>query len=316
MIWIAWEKHRRTIELSKALGATLFIFDFDTMYIFRLIKSSLKTFITISKHRPNVLIVQNPSMILATLACILKNIFKYKLVIDRHSNFRLDNKNSFSMRIFHRLSNYTLENADITIVTNDDAKKIVEEKKGRCIILPDKIPHLSKKADLSLKGKFNIVNISSFSRDEPYEEVIRAASLLGDNIIIYITGNFNKIDSEIRENLPKNVIFTGFIKEEEFIDLLFNSDIIMDFTTAELTLVCGGYEAMATEKPFITSYTNTLKKYYKNYVYYTNNRASDIASSVLYIRANLEQSKKNMIMLKKEKIEEWEFQFQCLKNLL
>lgn len=67
-IWISWEKQRRSIELSKRLGCKLYII--EKSGLFRYPYSIFKTILILIKERPDLFFVQNPSMFLATLACI------------------------------------------------------------------------------------------------------------------------------------------------------------------------------------------------------------------------------------------------------
>ena len=143
-VWITWESHRRSKELAKAFGAELITIDYSDASFWRYPLSIIKTIIVLFKKRPNILFVQNPSIILTTLASLLKPVFQYDLIVDRHSNFRFStmNSSSFKWRVFHMLSKCTVKQADLTIVTVESLKKLVNEWQGRGAILQDKIPKM------------------------------------------------------------------------------------------------------------------------------------------------------------------------------
>ena len=319
-VWISWEIHRRTRELSKTFGADLFVYNCDSSHgpFLRYILSSFYTIRYLFSSRPDILIVQNPSLFLASLACLLKIYFKYKLVVDRHTNFWLEAENSFRPKalVFTLFSKYSLRHADLTIVTNTYLKDIVEKKGGRGFVLTDKLPALERKNKKDLVGRWNIVFISTFSDDEPYLEVFKAAKLIQSDVFIYVTGNFKKIMDRIPEEMPPNLVLTGFLEEQDFIDLLFSADAIMDFTTAEWTLVCGGYEAISAGKPFITSDKVVLREYFNKGTIFAENNYLSISDAVNSIISRYNQYESEIKALKGEKTIEWTLQFSKLLELM
>jgi glycosyltransferase involved in cell wall biosynthesis len=319
-VWISWEIHRRTRELANAFGADLFVYNCDSSNgpVLRYVLSSFYTIRYIFRSRPDILIVQNPSLVLASLACLLKTFFNFKLVVDRHTNFWLEAENSFRPKalVFALFSKYSLRHADLTIVTNPYLKGIVEEKGGRGFVLTDKLPALERRNNKSLNGRWNIVFISTFSDDEPYLEVFKAARSINPDVYIYVTGNFKKIMNHIPKDMPPNLVLTGFLEEQDFIDMLFSADAIMDFTTAEWTLVCGGYEAISAGKPFITSDKIVLREYFNKGTVFVENNYLEISNGVNTIINNLSQYESEIKVLKDEKNIEWAGEFSKLLEFM
>ena len=66
-IWISWETQRRSIELAKKINCELYII--EAKGVMRYPISIFKTLLIIFKTKSDVLFVQNPTMILATVAC-------------------------------------------------------------------------------------------------------------------------------------------------------------------------------------------------------------------------------------------------------
>ena len=87
-LWIAWESQRRSIELARKFNCVLYIFEYEG-YL-RYPKCILKTLLILKKLKPEILFVQNPSMVLAALACSYKILSGVFLVVDRHSNCLLN----------------------------------------------------------------------------------------------------------------------------------------------------------------------------------------------------------------------------------
>jgi glycosyltransferase involved in cell wall biosynthesis len=279
-------------------------------------KSIYKTLSIIHEQKPDVLFVQNPSMILATLACLCKFFWKYYLVVDRHTTFLLNKeyKNTPRLIIFKIFNRLTIRFADMTIVTNGFLADIVKNLKGNPFILPDMIPDLKGSKIKGLKGKRNILLISSFSIDEPIQEVLSAMALLkNDDVYLYITGNYNKLDAEMLHSAPQNVIFTGFLDEHEFINMLFTVDAIMVLTTADSCMLCGCYEAVSAGKPLITSDKEVLRSYFTEAVF-VDNTAMGIQNGILKTVGEIDYYEKQIHDLKKRLVNQWEKRYLMLEN--
>jgi glycosyltransferase involved in cell wall biosynthesis len=317
IIWISWENQRRSVELAKVIGAEFYMIESSKKGIFRYAESSIKTIKLLKKIRPKLIFVQNPSVVLAALACILKYYFKYTVIVDRHTNFKIGKTIDCNpaFMTFRLLSLYSLRAADLTIVTNYSLVELVKKKGGTGFVLTDKIPGIKKNKEKQLIGEINLVFICTFATDEPYLEVIQACRELPESVYIYITGNHHKIRDEINNlKIPKNLVFTGFLEEQDYIDLLFSCDAIMDLTTLEYCLVCGGYEAMAAGKPLLTSNTQTLKEYYYKGARFCDNSAKDITYNIVAMISDLKMIEEEILELRVEKDGKWMTNFHELKT--
>ncbi len=315
-IWISWETQRRSVELANILNCQLYIIEFSGFL--RYPKSILKTISIISKSDCQIVFVQNPSMLLATVACIYKIFFGKKIVVDRHTTFRLDKPKSYSFNylIFSLLNKLTLRVADITLVTNKYLAAIVRETKGNPYILPDKLPVLEPTDKIELSSKLNIMFIASFAEDEPIEEVLKALDLIKNSqFTLYVTGNDKKLDSRLKDKAPTNVVFTGFLKEPDFVNLLFAVDAVMVLTTATYCMLCGCYEGVVACKPLITSRKQVLQEYFKGSVF-VDNTVQGIAKGLTEMITNFETYKANTIMLKNTIELNWQKKFLKLESIL
>ena len=263
VIWITWEDHRRSRELAAHLGVPLFAYVSQRPYPLRVVQLTVRTLRLFVSVRPDLIVVQNPSIVLTTLACALRRALKYKVVVDRHSNFKqqeLGNR-SLKWRTFHFLSKYTVRAADVTIVTNETLSELVKSWGGRGFVLPDKIPTLSVCSGRSLADKPTIALISSHAADEPLKEALQAAALAED-LNFYITGHPARTVAAFPDLLRDNVHLTGYLPEAEYQSLLASADAVMTLTTAPNTLLCGAYEAVAMGKPLIISDQEALTRYF------------------------------------------------------
>lgn len=316
-IWITWENHRRSIEIAKALNAKIFIIESHLPRFIRYIVNVVKTIYILLKEKPNIVFVQNPSIVLSALTCSLKKILKYKLVVDRHTNFKIGRKIiNISHLIFEFLSNYTIKSADLTIVTNNYLKLFVKKKGGNSFVLPDKIPFLQQKDKFKIFGKYNVAFICTFSDDEPFFDVIISVLNLPNDIYVYITGDYNKYLKKIPNKIPDNIVFTGYLPEQDYIDLLFSVDVIIDFTELDWCLVCGGYEAMAADKPFITSNKKALRDFYTSGTVFCDHGPDNISSAIINVFNNLNKFQNEIKSLKINKNYKWLNDFVKLNKVL
>lgn len=314
-VWVTWEWQRRSIELAKKLGCELFIIEFKG--ILRYPKSLFKTVNLLVKTKPDILFVQNPSMILGAFACIYRLFKETPIVIDRHTTFPLDRrgKSLFYIFIFELLHRFTLKYADLTIVTNDFLAKLVQRCKGNPFVLPDKIPDINPTQKIHLKGKRNILLISSFNWDEPIGAVLEAMRHIEESIHLYISGNYNKLNSSIISSVPSNVSFTGFLEDQEFTNMVFSVDIVMVLTTLDHCMLCGCYEAVAAGKPLITSEKDVLQDYFKGAIF-VDNSSADIAYKIHVAIKSADVLEGKMGQLKETLETRWEAKYTQLETQL
>lgn len=277
-IWNGWESHRRTREICTDLGIPCFV---ETRELPRLLKYPYfmsRTLRLLARTRPDGLLVQSPSIVLALWAVVLKRVFRFALVIDAHNEgVRPYQK---ALRRWSALYRHMQRQADLTVVTNDRLGTVVVRNGGRPFVLPDRLPAVSEIRPAELRGRHRIVCISTFASDEPYEEVIEAGRLLGDDTYLYLTGNPGRLPASLRRRAAENVVFTGYLSDEDYWRTLKAATAVLDVTRLDDCLVCGGYEAVALEKPLIVTDTPVLRALFSKGTVYTRNSAEDISSAI------------------------------------
>lgn len=310
-IWITWEKQRRNRSLSNALNAQLIVLEYQGNRWLRYIILSFKTLRLIINEKPDFIIAQNPSIVLGLLAGITGKLLRIPSVMDAHNAglFPLEGKS----KILNILARYINSLSDIVIVSNENLRIYLEQFGINAVAIPDPIPVIQTKKIYKIRDdRFSVIYICSWSKDEPYNEVIEAANLLGDSYIVYITGKVKVEMEKLAKNLPDNVELTGFLSEEEYDSLLSACDVAMTLTMREDCLVCGAYEGVATGKPLILSDKIALRNYFNSGTVFTENKSTMIANSIIKCRENyellvheVEDLKKNKIKHMKEIIKEF-----------
>lgn len=314
-IWLTWENQRRNIGLSRAFGASLFQFEHKGNRVARYCVSLFKSLVTLIKERPTLIFVQNPSMVLALFAVSYGRIASVPVVVDAHNAglVPFGGRKSWA----NKVAAHTIRKAALTIVTNGNLKKYVERQGGTAFVLTDVIPSFSLKCEKKdLKGKFNVLFICSFAEDEPFGEVFRAAGELDMSISIYVTGNARRVEKGLLNRLPENVVLTGYLPEDQYVQLLHQVDLVIDLTTREDCLVCGGYEALAAEKPLIVSGRRVLREYFSKGALFTDNTSSNLADQIRLAKADIEKLRRQIVELKRKKLEEWNEMAEQFETLL
>lgn len=322
-IWVSWEDHRRSRELSNALGVDFYPLISESPRWKRYPVLLFKTIILLLKKRPTTVFVQNPSIVLTSAVVFLKGIFRYIVIVDRHSNFKFEHESSKSLkwRLFHFLSRYTLKNADLTVVTNEHLKQICEKIGGRSVVLQDRIPNMNRLCgevapsfiDFS-KDLFHVMAVTTFNEDEPIYEIIEAAKMLHSRYRVYFTGNYRKMFTDADRDIFERfgIIFTGFIDEGSYKGLMWESDAVLVLTKKEHILNCGAYEAIALKKPMVLSDTNAIRNYFNFGAVYSNCSSEDIYKCLLDLENSttvlLAQFPNGEILMRKK----WEVNFSNL----
>jgi glycosyltransferase involved in cell wall biosynthesis len=305
VIWISWENHRRTDEICDYLSIKPYVIVSSRSSLIRyfyLIKETIKT---ISRSKPSTLIVQNPSIVLAAIAVMLQYVFRYQLIVDAHNEAIQPYTHDkgiirFVARLLMRYSKYT-------IVTNKYLAEIVEDSGGQAIILPDRVPRIGQIAPIQLAlDSFNIILIATYAADEPITQIIGAACALEDKVTLYVTGNFSRLENSYTESLPSNIVFTGFLSNENYWSYLNSANAIIDLSLKDNCLVCGAYEAVAVSTPLILSNNKASMEYFNKGALFTDNSAEDIKRVFLLSIKEHVQLVNEVTVLKQELTVGWQ----------
>ncbi len=306
--WISWESHRRTDGICDYLAISPDVQLCDGGVVGRYLCRIRKTFGLIRNGETRVLIVQNPSIVLATYAVFLRFLYRYKLIVDAHNEaiqpYVHDNA------IVRFVSRQLMKRADLTIVTNGFLANIVEDCGGTPFVLPDRIPQVAPRDESNgvvlNEGTFNLVLIATYAADEPVREVIEAARHLQGAITLYVTGNEKKLDAEYRDSLPDNIVFTGFLSNEDYWGYLRAADAIIDLTSMDNCLVCGAYEAVAVETPLILSNNKASMAYFSKGTLFSDNSTEDIGKLLAALPGKHAQLCDDMKTLRRELTASWQ----------
>jgi glycosyltransferase involved in cell wall biosynthesis len=282
---LSWFEHRRMRELCAGLGFEFIVLNTHFQGMTRYLLLATRTISLLVRRRPDILVVQNPSLVLTALSIAIRGAFGYRIVVDAHNEAVIPFINR--QRWVNRVSRWILRRADLTIVTNRHLAEIVKERGGRPFSLPDRIPTPPQGAVRPLGAGFNVVLIATFAPDEPLASVFEAVR--GTQVDLYVTGNHRKLEKSVAATVPRNVSFTGFLDEEGYWCLLKAADAIVDLTLMPNCLVCGAYEALALGKPMVLSNNPASVGLFGGVAVFTDNTPSDIRRALQKVRLECAQ---------------------------
>jgi glycosyltransferase involved in cell wall biosynthesis len=315
-LFIAWIAHSRRSQLiADKLQIRLYtIQSLERRYAYAPIRYALQAARTLSilaRERPRLVFVQNPPIFAVLVVYLYAKLYRAQYVIDSHTGALLAPWWRWSLPMHAFLS----RRAVTTIVTNTHLKALVDSWNANAFILRDIPTTFPEGKAFSLNGKFSIAVINTFSPDEPLQAVMEAATAL-PQVQFYVTGDPLRAKKSLLQAKPDNVDWTGFLPDEEYLGLLRAVHAVMVLTTDNHTMQRGACEAVALGKPIITSDWPVLKEYFDKGTIHVDNSAQSIRKAVTTMQTERERLENEIVVLQKERWQEWEHKGAALRELL
>ena len=287
-VWISWHKVPRSQNIAKFINVPLYEYYENDNIFKRHVFSSLWTMKFLFKNKPDIVFLHY-SYLLLFIVAVYKKIFAKNTVIiaDCHNKALRRKVSGVASVIYEKIKQYSFKNTDITIITNKGLIRDIEHYSKNFFILPDKIPDFEFKTDIQ-RNETYCVYISTFSVDEPLEEVIEAFKNLGSKVNLYWTGNKNKVSIDTME-IPNNIKFTGYLEYSEYYKLISNADCLLLLTSEDDCLQCGAYEGLNAGIPLVISDNKASREYFSDSAVYVKIDEESIAAGVLKAIENQEK---------------------------
>ncbi len=279
--------------------------------LFKYIDQSWKTLRILLRDRPEVVFVMTPPVIACVPVWLYAKFAKAHYVIDAHSGALLDPRWRYTL-FLHR---FFSRRAVTTVLTNQYLQGILNDSGGKTMIITDVPICFPEPAQLNLSGDARMTLVNTFTRDEPLEVFLRAAAQLPE-IQFYVTGPLSGLTDTILKLKPRNVEFTGFLPDAEYVGLILGSDAIVCLTTLPHTMQRGAYEAVYLRRPVIMSNTELLRRAFNKGCVHVDNTIESIITGVQEMKKNLEKYKIEVQSLRLEKLEQWKRNETELRTLL
>ena len=121
-VWVTWERQRRNHGIARALGLPLVEVLRSGGRVQRYLGSLAETWRVLRRARPEVLVVQNPSVVLACAATLWGRATGRPVVVDAHNIAVLPER---ALGISTPVARWLARTADVTLVSNERLAEIV-----------------------------------------------------------------------------------------------------------------------------------------------------------------------------------------------
>jgi glycosyltransferase involved in cell wall biosynthesis len=301
-LFISWVRHStRSSSLAQGLGAEChFIHAGQRLGLLKYFPRAWKTWRLLTRRRPALVICMNPPYFLPLVAAVYTWFYRARFILDSHSA-------AFDMRKWtwlRPLHAFAARRAALSIVTNEALCEAVRALGGEAFRITD-IPYTLPAGSYPLPAAaFTIVFVCTYAPDEPLAAVFEAARGLAD-VNFYVTGDARKADPALRATQPKNLVFTGYLSNEEYAGLLRAADALMVLTTRDFTMQRGGSEAISVGRPLITSDWPILRQVFSKGTLHVDNSAESIRAAVGVLRGSYERYRREIHELANERQASW-----------
>jgi len=325
IVFLVWAPHSiRAKNLSERLDAQLYLLSYKfkkKIYSpIKYLKLFQNTLFILEKERPQIIICQIPPIFCALAAIVYRYLTgaKCNIAIDVHTG--AFDKPWLYLR---PLNKWIMKKVCMIIVSNYELKNnICSDAKRKTLVLEDPLSYFEpgkekkqKKGEQKNGKFFKVAVISSFAPDEPLAEILDAATTMPE-ILFYITGDKSNAANHLLGKELNNVIFTGFLDYNDYISILQGVNAIVVLTKRNKTMLAGAYEALALEKPLITSDWPPLKRYFYKGTIHVDNSAKEIREGIEIVRKRAEEIAKDISDLRIERINQWNERFMTFKHFL
>jgi glycosyltransferase involved in cell wall biosynthesis len=315
--FIGWENYNRRSELlAQNLGAGMHFVHWGKkgkilQAPMRYLVQSWQTWRVFRRERPEVVFVQNPPIFCALAAFLLSWWYDAEYIIDSHTGAFLMRRWRWSLRLHRLLS----KRAAMTIVHNESQEEIVKGWGCRYCVLGVWLGDYPSGQTVSLDGHFRVAVISTFAEDEPLDVVFRAAHNL-PTVDFYVTGDSKRLAPRLLAEKPGNCHLTGYLPNDQYMDLLQSVDAVMALTTRDHTLLSGACEAVSLRKPLITSDWPILREYFPFGTVHIPNTVEGIEDGVARARRDHKMLQQDILQLREQLWAQWRKKLSELSALL
>jgi glycosyltransferase involved in cell wall biosynthesis len=266
----------------------------------------IRTLAVLLRHKPRAVFVQSPPSFAAWTIALYCAASGATFVIDAHSD-------AFGRARWTRpawLNRCVARRALVTIVTNTYWAARVQSWGAEAMTIPTIPTDLVVGRAPARKPGINVAVVNTWAADEPLEAVLEAARDLPE-ISFYVTGRSERA-AGLRDRIPSNVSFTGFLAQADYHALLAASDAVACLTTRDHTMQNGACEAMFLGTPILTSDWPVLREYFSGAAVYVDNTAAGIRDGLRDLSATVDEHRLEVGKVRVRRQREWEESRQAL----
>jgi hypothetical protein len=259
-----------------------------------------RTLALLERRRPEVLLVQNPSLILAALGVAVRGVLGYRLIVDAHNEAVvpfINRQRWVKWGAPAATSRSSLRGFPVTYSCRSAPRTAANTcaigSSAACVAISTTLNRpASGPVDIVAGG---LGTRSGRGNALPPQPSTSAASWRLVTIV----------RSDLRITQRLNVRFTGFLQEQDYWTLLRFADGIVDLTLMDDCLVCGAYEALALGKAMLLSNNAASVELFDTAAIFTDNTAADIRRALERLRLGRAQLEAEAERKRVEFAERW-----------
>lgn len=293
--FVIWVQEVKLSEfLAREVGAEVIVSCYKRWHGFalpvtlRYLIQGIDTYRRLQKLRPEIIFVQNPPITAVLTVYLYARLNGARYIIDTHTAGFLDRKWAF----FHPLHRFLARRALWNTVHNYKNLEYLERwniphrsvlqfyNPTRAEVLPHGIklfPRLEAKLEKNFALKIFMVN--RFADDDAWRAVVRTARTMPE-AVFFLTGSLRKVPRKIRQKLPANVVLTGYLRHDHFMQLMDRCDVVLALTKRRDTVLWSIREILALRKPFVTSHSDVIQHYFPSVALFSHHTPEDLSRNI------------------------------------
>lgn len=265
------------------------------------------------RQKPSLIHVTNPPVLAPLVVDWYCRLRRAKFVMETHSPALFSRRWGWTLPLQRALSRRALVN----IVDQKKFKQLFESWGSKTAVLskPPLRIVLHQPDTHQTQTSLQITVVNTFSPDEPLEPIFLAAQQLND-VIFFVLGDIEIAHPGVLEKAPKNVRFTGYLKNDDYWHQLASSDAVMSLTTYPYSLLAGAQDGMCVGAPLIISRQPALEDYFTRGTIFVHNTGEDIVEGINLLKVEKKRLRREIAELYMEKRRLWNSDCEAfLKNI-
>jgi hypothetical protein len=320
LIAIVWApEEQRTESLANRLGAELHHVHFmkykQPLYApFKYPLQWIKTWQILFQRQPKHVFVTNPPVFAAYCVWLYCVFTGAKMVLDTHPPALFMKKWAWSVP----LQRWVAMRAYVNLTDQSRFKRMFDGWGSKNTIVLERPPKDVGTKTLRARpeeGTFEIGVVNTFAEDEPLQCVFDAARLQPE-VTFNITGDLEKGDKALLATAPKNCVFTGYLRGDDYWNMLNRCRAVMALTTWKNSLIMAGQDGITLHKPVLMSRQETTTEYFYKGTVFAENTGESIAAAINEIKRREPELINETYEFLEERQAAWDANFKELIALL
>jgi glycosyltransferase involved in cell wall biosynthesis len=280
-----------------------------------------KTWLVLLQERPRYVYVTNPPIFAAlcvALYCFASRVFepvlgRTRFIMDTHPPALYSKRWGWSVPIQRVVARM----AYLNVIDQDRFVQKIQSWGARAITLenPPKNPPIGTLKRIQSHNSYDIAVVNTFAVDEPLDPILEAAAHTPD-VRYYIMGDTAQARKLVLQRAPENVIFTGYLRGDDYWNCLYNARGVMVLTTYPYSLLGGAQDGVVLHKPLILSDQPALREYFTKGTVFTPNTTEGIVRAVRDLRTREYELVLEMMDLSEELAVRWDGRFRQLLSAI